>query len=777
MIDRRIVFLLLICWSMTGMAQNYRVISGTVRDATTGELLIGATVSDSISGTGIQTNTYGFFSLKLPIDVKKVKVSFVGYHTQDVLTDVETSTTIDVRLAPLQFLKEVIITEKRLLTRPAGSLSVSAQQIRSLPTLLGESDVLKALSFTPGVSTGTEGSAGLYVRGGTPDQNLILLDEAPVYNVNHLGGFFSVFNTNSLKTVDLYKGPFPARYGGRLASVVDLTMKDGNNQKFGGEVGVGLLNQNLTLEGPIIKNKASFIVSGRVSTLGFTNFLKKNRQRNNYGSDYIYKFYDLNAKVNYQLSKTDQVYISFYNGFDRFLYNDWSKSSGGGSETSVGNNWGNITGTIRYSKAISPKIFARAALIYSQYVSEFANEFGPMITAGPGAGRMYRNIDAGVKDLGGKFQVDYFQSSVFTVRAGMDVTRHVFNPFTVSTNYSGSEKNVENSQVRAFQTGVFVEGDINVLKQVTLNLGLRGNRYQVEGRNFSNVEPRVGVNWTFMRNWALKGGLSVMNQYLHLLTNNGYGFGYDAWLPSTSKVPPTKSIQWSAGFYRSIPKTDIDLSFEVYAKTYFGQIDYPDGTNFTGVLSRSWEEILTTGGIGRVKGLEVMASKTSGRFTGSVAYTLSKSERQFDSINNGAWYPIKYDRRHNLSMTAGYLFKQRWRFNSAFVYQTGHAVTVPDAAILPEAGGDPWYIYSRRNNGRMPTFHRLDIGATRFLTTRHNRKAELSVGLYNAYNRANPLYIDFKVVKSSTTYSPEKIIVKQYSLFPVLPYISYSLKF
>lgn len=774
---RSCAILFLLLWAYLPLFGQKRVISGTVRDIVTGELLIGSTVSDSLSGSGVQTNAYGFFSLRLETDVVQVKISYVGYQSRYIVVGAATGVPMDIRLEPAIALKEITIAESRLLSRPAGNLSLSVQQIRALPALLGEADVLKALSFTPGVSTGTEGSAGLYVRGGTPDQNLILLDEAPIYNVNHLGGFFSVFNPNSLKSVELYKGAFPARFGGRLASVIDLTMKDGNNRKFGGEIGLGLLNQNLTLEGPVIKNKASFIISGRVSTLGLTNFLKTSRKRNSYGSDYLYRFHDLNVKLNYQLNKTDQLYISFYNGFDRFTYNDWVKNSAGGSETSMGNNWGNNTGTIRYSKALSPKLFARAALIYSHYTSEYINELGRMTPSDTTESRLYRKIEAGVQDFGVKLQVDYFQSSRLTIRVGLDTKRHNFTPFSVSTNYPQADNSVTGTHVKALQNSLFIDSDFSVTKQLKVNIGIRGNLYKVEDRNFTNVEPRIGANWALGQNWVLKGGFSVMNQYIHLLTSNGYAFGYDAWLPATVTVPPSHALQWSAGMYRSFRNSGIDISVEMYTKTMNRLIDYPDGANFTGALAKPWDEIVTTGGRGRAKGLEVMLSKRTRHLTGWVAYTLSKSERQFESINNGAWYPIKYDRRHNLSVTAGYQFKQKWRLNSTFVYQTGHAVTLPDAAILPDGVGDPGFIYSDRNNGRMPAYHRMDMGATRFLTTRHGRKAELSFGLYNAYNRNNPLYLDFKTQRNAITNAPESIQVKQYSMFPVLPYINYVIKF
>lgn len=751
-------------------------ISGTVRDAMSGELLIGASVGDSISGTGVHTNAYGFFSIEVPSPDHYLKVGYVGYLPVYLKNLSKLSFPLEIKLSQANNLDEIYVRENKVLDSPIGSLSIPIDRIKAMPALLGEVDVLKALSFTPGVSTGTEGSAGLYIRGGTPDQNLILLDEVPVYNVMHLGGFFSVFNPNSLKSVDLYKGAFPARYGGRLASVIDLTMKDGNNQKFGGEVGLGLLNQKLTLEGPIIKNKASFIISGRVSTLGLTSLLSlRKRPGSGTGEDRVYRFYDLNAKFNYQINKTDQVYASIYNGYDRFKYAEWNTNNGKETESAVENNWGNTTATVRYSKVFSQKLFARFALLYSKYTSEFTNNVEDKDVNEQSS--FYRNTNAGVTDWGGKIQFDYFPANQLSVKFGLDATRHSFSPFVTKSNYNGLFDNTKEGQLPAYQLDFYVDGDIALTPQIRLNTGLRYSLYKVSGRAFYNPEPRLGINWSLPGNWSLKAGYSVMNQYLHLLTNNGFGFGYDAWLPSTDKVAPSRADQLSVGLYKTFPVSGWELSLEVYTKRMKNLIDYPDGTNFTGLLADSWDAMVIKNGIGRGKGMELMIGKNMGRFKGSFAYTLSKSERKFAGINEDSWYPMKYDRRHNLSLTAGYMIGKKWTLNTTFVYQTGHAVTLPEAAVLTGNGSAPKFIYNNRNNGRMPSFHRLDIGAVRSVTTARKRKAELSIGLYNAYNRNNPLYLDLKIQRSNSDFKPTEIGIKQVSFLPVLPYIGYTLKF
>lgn len=749
-------------------------ISGTVRDAANGELLVGATVRDSLSQTGVQTNAYGFFSLEVPTSSSSLKISFVGYTPIYVNNFDKHKFPLEIKLMQANLLKEVTVKEIKNTDALIGSLSIPMSKLKLMPALLGEVDVLKALSFTPGVSTGTEGSAGLYVRGGTPDQNLILLDEVPVYNVTHLGGFFSVFNPSSLKSVDLYKGAFPARYGGRLASVIDLTMKDGNNQKFGGEVGIGILNQNLTLEGPIVKNKASFIVSGRVSTLGLSSLLQP-KKASGYGETRKYRFYDLNAKLNYQINKTDQIYLSLYNGFDRFTYSEWSANDGRETETSVGNNWGNTTATLRYSKVFSEKLFARFILLYSRYTSELTNNFED-INLNTEPVRLYRDTNAGIADLGGKVKFDYFLSNQVNLKFGLDATRHSFSPFVTKSNYSGSQNDTGTGKFPATQLDFHADAYISLTPEIHFNPGLRYSLYNVSNRTFLNPEPRLGLNWSLPANWTIKGGYAIMNQYVHLLTNNGFGFGYDAWLPSTNKVTPSRSSQLSIGLYKTFPQLGLDLSLEGYTKRMKNLIDYPDGTNFAGLLAGSWDDIVIKNGIGRVKGVELMLSKKAGRFNGWISYSLSKSERKFSEINDAAWYPMKYDRRHNLAITTNYAIGKKWKLSAGFIYQTGHAVTLPEAAFITENSGGPRFIYDKRNNGRMPAFHRLDIGASKSLITPRKRNAELRLGLYNAYNRNNPLYLDMKTERNRD-FVPTGIVVKQVSFFPILPYIGYTLKF
>lgn len=749
-------------------------VSGVVKDAATGELMIGASVSYGNSSYGVVTNQYGFFSITLPSNLDSIKVSYVGYLPFYLASLAKTPSPVEINLSTNQLLEEVVV-KAPIEEKGAGKIMISIAQIKSIPALLGESDVLKALSLTPGVATGNEGTAGLYVRGGTPDQNLILLDEAPVYNATHLGGFFSVFNPNSLKSVSLYKGAFPARFGGRLSSVIDLTMRDGNKKKFAGELGLGILNQNLTVEGPLIKNKASFIVSGRISTLGLSSLIKPKASKRGSGEYFSYRFYDLNAKFNYQMSRTDNFYISVYNGYDYFKNSEWQNTNGYREGTGTGLSWGNTTATARYSKIISDKLFGRAVLIYSNYDSNFNTDFSKYNQEKENLDKFYPNTNTNVRDYTFKLQLEHYPASWLNLKYGTDFTVHSFRPFRLLSNYEVAGELPKSSPIIGVQTDAYVETS-TTFKRFQADIGLRYSLYQVQNSHFQNPEPRIGLSWSLPKNWAFKGSYSVMNQYVHLLTNNGLGLSADAWVPSTSKVPPANARQFSFGIYKSIPKSNIDISVEIYSKKLKRLIDYPDGLGFSGLVADSWDDNVEKGGIGRVKGLEVMITRKIGKLNGWVSYTLSKSERQFEAINDTKWFPMKYDRRHNISTTWNYELNKKWSLSGNFVYQTGHAVTLPIAAIQLQNQLYPQLVYGDRNNGRLPAYHRLDIGITRELLTNKGRQAKLNFGVYNAYNRANPLYYDF-VTTGGLDNTPMEITTKQSSLFPFLPYISYILKF
>lgn len=767
---RQYYTLLLGCLLSVQVVAQTVTLFGTVKDATSGEYLNGATVLDTLTGQGVLTNQYGFFSL--PVTTHSVvRISYVGYEIQWVKPTANVQ--VDIRLHP-QELEQVVVKDKRRLPVPIGYLPLSIKQIKSVPALLGEVDILKALSLTPGVMAGMDGSAGIYVRGGTPDQTLILLDDVPVYNVTHLVGMFSVFNPNAIQSVELYKGVFPARFGGRLAAVTELTMREGNNQQLKGEVGIGLLNQNLTLEGPIIKDKASFIVSGRVSTLGITELLKA-RDKKTSGESFTYNFYDLNAKINARLSAKDQLFLSFYGGNDRFAYTEWrNHNSTNSSESLTSNNWGNRTASIRYNRILSEKLFGRTTVLYSFYDSALENRYAETNTGNQE--QIFRKTQASIQDIGGKFQLDYFATSYLRVKWGLDLIQHRFRPFVSKTNYTIESPAANRTMFQAFQADSYVDMDWQIAPYVHANTGVRYSSYQVQNHRYPSLEPRIGMTTKLPLGLHLKASYASMNQYMHLLTNSTGGLSFDAWLPATALAEPSNAQQFSIGLSKSWETKGVELSLEVYQKKMSRLIDYPEGTSFSDMLADSWDQIVSKNGKGRAKGVEMMVRKETGKFTGWLAYTLSKSERQFDDINKGNWFPMKFDRRHNVSVTGTLTLSQKWKLSSNFIYQTGHAVTMPEGVYFTEGNPStvPQYAYSLRNSNRMPAYHRLDIGAIRTIKTKSSRVRTLSMGVYNAYNRANPLYVDFKShSQGGSTY----LTVKQYSLFPILPYINYSITF
>jgi hypothetical protein len=765
---KNILFFLLI--STCSFAQKI-TLSGFVQDSKTGEKLLGATIYNETTKRGTTTNNYGFFSLEIPEGNAKIKVSFVGYAPQTIEKNFRKSQTFNIELNLNGLLQEVIVQGKSEKDQPIGKMSIPIETLKNLPSLMGEADVIRALSFTPGISTGQEGTTGLYVRGGSPDQNLILLDEAPIYNAAHFGGFFSVFNPNALKSMDVYKSGFPARFGGRLSSVLDITMKDGNNKKFEGEATLGIMGSNLTLQGPLIKNKASFIVSARYSNLGLLSGLVRGESKiDASGQRTAYSFYDINAKLNYQITDKTQVFLSVFNGYDivkaRIFDTNYDNNTDAG--------WGNTTGTFRLSHIISPKVFAKVALIYSKFENSQATD-NYRIENGTKTNFLNYQSISNVEDLTGKIRFDIFPTSNITMLAGIDFIKHNFQPTSLKTQLPISADSLKKFNIKtdATEIGAYLESDIHLSSKLLLNIGARYANYHVENQTYNSFEPRLGLNYDLGKDWTLKFGQSTMRQFVHLLSNNGVGLPNDIWLPATTKVPPQFSNQTALGIYKKIPKLGLELSVEAYNKTMLNLIDYPEGSNFLGTTDKTWDEQVEKNGRGRAYGLELYLAKNTGKLTGWIAYTLSKTERTFENINNGNWYPSRYDRPHNLSIVGMYKLSSKWSVNATWIYQTGHAVTLPDAA-MSDIGYYPTLIYSGRNNQRMPDSHRLDIGFSRKTTNKRGWEKTLNLGLYNAYNRANPYALD--VVSKATT-AERNLVVKQYSLFPILPSISYSIKF
>ena len=786
------IILLFFIFSCKLFAQKI-AINGYVSDASTGEALIGATIFEENSKIGSFTNKYGYFVLALPQKNVKIRVSFIGYESSVFDFVLKRDTTITISLSSeVKILAEVVIKEKqeqKLQKMQIGVTSIPISRLKAIPILFGESDIIKALTMTPGVSMGNEGTAGLLVRGGTPDQNLILLDDATVYNTAHLFGLVSVFNTDAIKNVDLYKGGFPARFGGRLSSVLDISMKEGNNQKKNREFTVGLIGSKLLLEGPLSDKtwgKSSYMISVRTSYL--TPFLLPqiiSFKRGNADQSFNYWLYDINGKVNHKINDKAQVFASFYHGNDFWVAND-----GLGNDRSKFNlAWGNIIGTARFNYIIHPKLFLKTIGSFSKYKYEVGT------TSYEKEGNKWQKSSylfskSSIGDFTAKASFEWFPFAFQQVRFGFEATNHQYSPTQLRTSLpilADSLKNI-NSSVFANEYSAFVENEMDVTKWFKVNLGIRTVLFKTKDKDFNALEPRITANIILPFNIALKGGYAQMNQLIHLLNSNSVGLPNDVWVPVTKNVNPSYSEQLSFGLTKSFPKQHLELTVEVYQKSLENLIDYSDGKNFFSSFNTSWENLIEKNGVGRIKGFEAFLNKTEGAFTGWIAYTLATNERKFENINKGTWFAANYDRRHSIAITANYAAENsRKSFSVSWVYQSGQPITVP-VAIYEQFNegqsiitGFPRQIYEGRNNYRMPAYHRLDFSYSVKEATRRHREGMWTLGIYNVYNHVNPYYLDLKAQPFPKSISYEKIKGVESKLYkvgiiPFLPFVSYSIK-
>ncbi|MFN4144442.1 MAG: TonB-dependent receptor plug domain-containing protein [Runella sp.] len=761
-------------WSYGAWSQQR--ISGTVRDAATGELVIGCTLQQSSSQAGAITNQYGFFSLVIAGPKVRLRVSHIGYRPDTLSLTLLRDTLLTIYLSS-QTLEEVTVRESRQIYAPPGMLHLPVSRLKAVPMLLGEQDIFKALATTPGISTGQEGSAGLYVRGGSPDQNLILLDEAPVYNVSHLFGFLSVFNPDALKNVEVYKAGFPARYGGRLSSVIDVTMRDGNSQNTQGEWGIGLINSRFLFEGPLKKNKTSFLFSARTTNLGI--LMLPQRLIVEAGKDQMYStywLYDLNLKVNHRFDDKNQLFISMYSGYD--FYQGEQRDRDYRERLQL--NWGNITSTMRYTRIFSSRLFGKAVFTYSKFRYNFNTYNKIPIQQNQKNEETSEQSSSYLRDWSWKATIEYALQKNCLLKSGVELITHLYNPSLNQQKIEGVLHTTQTNPIRANEYAIFGELEYQPISWLFFNVGLRTTLFQLTDQTYRSFEPRFNANIVFKKDWSIKIGQSQMQQYLHLLTNNGIGFSNDIWVPATSLVPPQRSYQSAIEIVKHWPKLGIEWSVGGYFKTMRDIIDYRQGADLVGNYSQDWQKLIELNGIGRAYGGEMFINKKQGKLTGWISYTLAWSQRQFANINQGNWYPFKYDRRHHFATTLNYNLSTKWTFSSNWTYQTGHAVTLPKAAMT-DVYGKIIYIYGGRNQFRMPNYHRLDLAFTKTYLRKNQKQASWSFGVYNAYNRQNPYLLDLKTLvrQGNTPQSvvPDRIEIRQLSLIPVLPYISHSRKF
>ncbi len=781
-----VLFTLLL--GVAAIGQKY-TISGFVEDKNTGERLLNANVYNPTSYQGVITNNYGFYSLTLPGGAVQVTYSFVGYNTQTIQLELLRDTVITINLDPVLSLEEIVISAQKaksaVRSTQISMTELNTKEIKSIPVLFGEVDVLKALQLLPGVQSGNEGTSGIYVRGGGPDQNLILLDGVPVYNANHLFGFFSVFNPDAIQSVKLIKGGFPARYGGRLSSVLDIRMKDGNNKKFSAEGSVGIISSKLTVEGPIWKDKTSFIVSGRRTYIDVLAqpFIQWNNRRNDLGnSTGGYYFYDATAKINHRFSDRSRLFLSAYLGQDKA----YLKMKDTGQQYEFKDNfnlgWGNLTTALRWNYVITPKLFSNTTLTFSRY--NFVTAMEMEETEQDTLRQHFEfSYDSGIEDIAGKIDFDYLPNPNHSIKFGYNHIYHRFSPGVTVFQMENDEMvnpvdtTFGNEDIFAHEMEFYAEDDWQLGTRFKANFGIHASAFQVQDSTYYSLQPRVSARFLINESLSIKAAYSHMSQYIHLLTNSTIGLPTDLWVPSTALIKPQKSVQYAMGMVYEVVE-GIEISLEGYYKTMDNLIEYKEGSSFFSV-DGSWEDKLEFGR-GNAYGMEFLARKQMGKTSGWIGYTLSWANRQFDNISFGEWFPYRYDRRHDISIVLNQQITDGINLGVTWVYGTGNAVTLP----LEKYGGlsSFWYdkIYfdqidhfDQRNNYRMPAYHRLDIGVNFNKDTKWGHRT-WSVGVYNAYNRKNPFFLNF-----DTEYNPNgtnSSVLKQYSLFPIIPSISYSFK-
>lgn len=795
---KKILILVLILISATSSFSQKHTISGYVEDKSTGERLISANIYNPETLQGVISNTYGFYSLTFPDGRFRLNFSYVGYKPVTLDINLTRDTLITVVLDPVISLDEVIISAAKAKSAVRSSqmsmTELSSKTIKAIPMFLGEVDVLKALQLLPGVQSGNEGTSGLYVRGGGPDQNLILLDGVPVYNANHLFGFFSVFNPDAIQSVKLIKGGFPARYGGRLSAVLDIRMKDGNNKKFAAEGSVGIISSKLTLEGPIVKDKTSFIVSARRTYIDILAqpFIQISNARNDKGNATGgYYFYDATAKINHRFSDKSRLFLSTYFGRDKAYMHNKNEGQNYLWEDDFGLGWGNMTMALRWNYLITPKLFSNTTLTYSKY--NFNTSMEMKVTERDTLRENFAfSYDSGIQDWAGKIDFDYLPNPNHSVKFGYNHIYHTFSP-GVTVFQAGSDGNnvidttFGNKEIFAHEIELYAEDDWKIGTRFKANFGIHASGFLLQDSSYYSVQPRLSARFLINEKMSVKAAYSHMTQYIHLLTNSGIGLPTDLWVPSTAMIKPQKSVQYAVGFVYEI-LDGVELSLEAYYKEMDNLIEYKEGSSFFS-MQGGWEDNLEFGE-GNAYGLEFLVRKTVGKTSGWIGYTLSWANRRFDNISFGEWFPYRYDRRHDISIVLSQKISDNIVLGVTWVYGTGNAVTLPlekygrlgtNNDYFREIGDpldediyfNPVHYFETRNNYRMPSYHRLDVGINFNKDLKWGTRT-WSVGVYNAYNRKNPFFLEFGTVYVRN--GPNTSVLKQYSLFPIIPSISYSFK-
>ncbi|MBC3538643.1 TonB-dependent receptor [Rufibacter sp. H-1] len=762
-----LLFLFLLPFS-AAWAQNRVTLGGTLRSAATGEVLIGASVSVAGTTTGVETNTNGVYTLPLDPGTYQIQFSYIGFQTLTREVVLTRNTRLNVELLEeASQLGEVVVEserntfQERLSTPQMSMETLSSREAKLLPALFGEVDIIKTLQLKPGIQSGGEGSSGLFVRGGSSDQNLVLLDDALVYNPSHLFGFFSVFNPDAVRGVELYKGGFPAQFGGRLSSVLDVKLRDGNRKEHDVSGGIGLIASRLSVEGPIQKDKSSFLISGRRTYVDvFTRLINKSQESDPEWSPIPdYYFYDFNAKASFELGPNDRLFLSGYYGRDFFKFND--------EDFNFNFNWGNKVGSARWAHQFSSRFFVNTTFSASNYEYAIKNELD-----------IYSfSLTSNITDLTLKSDFEYISSEHHHLRFGAAVTDHRFTVGRLEANSQDGTVNIgAGNKYRGQEYGVYASDDWTFSPAFTLSYGLRLSGFYNDGKNFLGLEPRAAASYRFSETLTLKANYTRMFQYVHLISNSGASLPTDIWYPSSPGVKPQRSDQYTLGLTK-LYKGKYLLSTEAYYKKMNRQLDLRDGAEIFGNNELEQEFVF---GTGDSYGQEFYVEKKEGKTTGWIGYTLSWSNRTFPDINNGRTFPTRFDRRHDVSVVAIREVSKRVNATATFVYGTGNAYSLPvQRFIFQDVNGEDFTVipvYPDRNSFRLAAYHRLDLGLVYKLRPKRGT-SDLTFSVYNVYNRRNPYFVYFETIEDEETKQITGFVAKQVSLFPVIPSVTYNFKF
>ena len=789
---RGVVLLLLLSFIQIAAFAQKHTISGYIKDKSTGEELIGANVIIKDKNTGTTTNTYGFYTINLPDGKYEITYSFIGFKEESKTVKLFSDQSINVELSGSAYMTdEVIVSGEKKSNIEDSKMSVirlPIETVKTLPAFMGEVDILKTIQLLPGVQSAGEGNSGFYVRGGGPDQNLILLDEATIYNAAHLFGFFSVFNADAIKGMELYKGGMPAEYGDRVSSVLDITMNNGNMREFKAQGGIGTIASRLTVEGPIKKDTSSFLVSARRTYIDvlIKPFIKKTSPFKGSG----YHFYDLNAKLNYKFSDKDRIFLSGYYGEDVFTF----KSTDAGFTMNIP--WGNGMASLRWNHLFNSKFFSNTTLVASDY--KFRTEVIMEDFEDPMGGFKFIQ-NSGIRDYYIKQDFTWIPNPRHTVKFGGNYIYHIFTPNSLSASMGSETIDPTAQKQYAHEAAIYIGDDFKISDRITVYGGLRGAIFNQRGpftryikddmlltnidstvfekgesvAFYNSIEPRFSIKFSLNKNSSIKASFMQNKQFLHLASLSASTLPTDLWVPCSDVVKPQQGRQYAAGYFRNFFNDHFETSVEIYYKDLFNLLEYADGAMPGDDIGDNADNYFIFGD-GRSYGLELFFKKRTGLLTGWIGYTWSKTERMFDDIDNGSPFPAKYDRRHDLSFTASYIINEKWTAGLVFVYATGNTTTLPLGQYLID--GDLVSEYGDRNSYRMNPYHRLDLSITYEHKKTEKWESSWNFSVFNVYNRKNPyfIYFDHEGNVQDGTY---KTFAKQVSLFPVLPSITWNFKF